>query len=133
MFGRSGDRTDQSAVIGELSAIRDGVNSVRTDLAVLGQEIKGIRTDQGRHEERLNRLDQEVQPIRALPAKVDHIDRQLTDLTKKVGDISDWRTVQSARWSGPQRAVAVVASILPISVVLWGIVQWLVRVSSAVN
>ncbi|XAI96045.1 hypothetical protein [Microcystis phage Mwe-JY26] len=121
----------QQAQIGaELTAIREGVTFVRTEIAALGQDLKGVRAEQGRHEEWLRRIDMDVQSMRRASDKLEDLETRVKAAETSLKDLSNWKTVEGAKWSGPQKAIAVIASIIPVALAFYGLVNWLTRATN---
>lgn len=124
MFG--GRRTEaQLALVSELSKINDSISNMRSELAMHGQDLKFVRTEQSRHDDRLGRIETDVHAIKPVTNKVDELSQRIATVESKVSDLSTWKTVESAKWTGPQKVIAVIGALIPILMLIGGAVAWI--------
>jgi predicted nuclease with TOPRIM domain len=124
MFGPSQRDVQSAWMAQQLTDIREGINKVQVDLAGLSQNIKSVRDEQTRHEQWLQRLEGDVQRTSNIAGKLEDLDTRVANTETKVSDLHTWKTAESAKWTGSQRLVAFMASMVPLTVLLWSVIRW---------
>lgn len=68
----------------ELSQIREGVITIKTDVSTLTHDVRNLGANQGRLETWLTKVEGDVTSLRGFPQKLESVERDLKELEKDI-------------------------------------------------